>query len=483
MRCGFFLAVASLICLSASGQERTASSPSTLNSHPPTLLAGFSSSDITPPLDAGRPVWIAGYGHNRPAQGIHDPLFARGVVLKEGDKKLALVSVDLVGLQYPAVQQVRAALVDFTYVVVASTHNHEGPDTIGLWGPSALRSGVDPEYIRLVIERVVKLVRTAESSAVPAIAEYGTAQDDSLLGDSRLPIVYDGVLRALRFKRAADGTPLGVLIQWNCHPESLGPRNQLLTADFPWATIQYLQQRCGCPVVYFSGAVGGLMSNPDKRIRDQQGQHLPDGNFDYAHLYGDEVAKLALKALEHPVPLTLAPIVVSAKPIAVPLVNPLYHAARTIGVLQRSGRLWTGDFEQLGEPIETTASDRPVAVETEVAYLRCGELHVACIPGELYPELVYGQFQEPVEANVDFPAAPPEPPVMKTLPGDKTLLLGLANDEIGYIIPKRQWDETAPYAYGRTSKQYGEINSVGPETAPILMQALVNRVREAAASN
>jgi hypothetical protein len=43
------------------------------------------------------------------------------------------------------------------------------------------------------------------------------------------------------------------------------------------------------------------------------------------------------------------------------------------------------------------------AVESEVACLRFGDLSVACIPGELYPELVYGKFQEPVEPNVESP--------------------------------------------------------------------------------
>ena len=51
------------------------------------------------------------------------------------------------------------------------------------------------------------------------------------------------------------------------------------------------------------------------------------------------------------------------------------------------------------------------------------------------------------------------------------MLIGLANDELGYIIPKRQWDEKAPFCYGRTSAQYGEINSLGPETAPLLCAA------------
>ena len=50
-------------------------------------------------------------------------------------------------------------------------------------------------------------------------------------------------------------------------------------------------------------------------------------------------------------------------------------------------------------------------------------------------------------------------------------LVGLANDELGYIIPKRQWDEKTPFCYGRKEAQYGEANSVGPETAPILCRA------------
>lgn len=45
------------------------------------------------------------------------------------------------------------------------------------------------------------------------------------------------------------------------------------------------------------------------------------------------------------------------------------------------------------------------------------------------------------------------------------LLMGLANDEIGYIIPKRQWDEKPPFCYGLKKSQYGEINSLGPDTA------------------
>ena len=51
-------------------------------------------------------------------------------------------------------------------------------------------------------------------------------------------------------------------------------------------------------------------------------------------------------------------------------------------------------------------------------------------------------------------------------------VLGLANDELGYIIPKSEWDKEAPYLYDSPKAHYGEVNSAGPETAPILHKTL-----------
>src|SRR5687768_2163678 len=73
------------------------------------LLAGFAEVDITPALK-GKPVYIAGYGMNRKATGVHDPIMARTVVLSAGGERIALVSVDLIGLQYPAVKEIRSRL-------------------------------------------------------------------------------------------------------------------------------------------------------------------------------------------------------------------------------------------------------------------------------------------------------------------------------------------------------------------------------------
>jgi hypothetical protein len=446
------------------------------------LQAGYAEIDITPALGGKRPVYLAGYGMNRKATGVHDPIMARCVVLKSGDQQIALVSVDLIGLQLPQVQEIRAKLPQFRYVMVSSTHNHEGPDVIGIWGRGPFHRGVDDEYLALVVDRVAKAIEQAAGKLIPVAARFGTAEDESLVNDSRLPIVKDGIIRVVRLDKTAaaggDTSPAMLLVQWNCHPEALGSRNRQLTADFSASTVAALKKRYGCDVLYLTGTVGGLLAPPRGNVKDAAGTVLHEGDFEYARVYGEMVADLAAQAVDRAEPLPLAPFTICARPVAVPVENALYRMARAVGVLKRPASLWTGDFQRMGEPMKMDQRKLPSAVETEVAYLRLGELHVACIPGEIYPELVYGKIQEPADPAADFPEAPLEPSVAELMPGPKWLMLGLANDEIGYIIPRRQWDKHEPYAYGKEAGQYGEINSCGSQTAPIIMAALKLRVAE-----
>src|SRR5688572_23880205 len=190
-------------CLACAALLLTA--PESLAANPP-LAAGFAAADITPALGGEKPVYLAGYGMNRKARGVHDPLFARTVVLASGDEKIAIVSVDLVGLQYPQTKAIRAKLPQFKYVLVASTHNHEGPDVIGIWGRGPFHRGVNEAYLDLVVERVAAAIQEAAQRLAPVEADYGTAEDESLVNDSRQPIVKDGVLRVVRLRQA--GTPM-----------------------------------------------------------------------------------------------------------------------------------------------------------------------------------------------------------------------------------------------------------------------------------
>jgi hypothetical protein len=437
------------------------------------LTVGFAERDITPEVKAdGKPVWVAGFGNNRRATGVNDPIMARAVVLSDGVKKIALVSVDLVGLFLEPVEKIRQGLPGFEYICISSTHNHEGPDTLGLWGRSPLQSGVDPEYLLQVEKGVQAAVRAADAARVAASGRIGTIKAPELLHDSRIPIVKHDDLVTVAFRSPA-GKMSGLIVQWNCHPETLDSKNTLLSADYVGYTVEYLRKKYDCPVVYLTGTVGGLMTSLRVPIKSESGEELRDGTFEKTRRYGELLGMAAVKAVDSSVPAVLTPIVARTRTLHVPLANKLYVAGRQMGVFSRNAYRLEG-----GKPVLTNDIDakQQYSVRTELGYLRLGELEVACIPGEIYPELVLGKVVEKAEPGADFPDAPAEPAIYDQFKSRHRMLIGLANDEIGYIIPKRQWDEKPPYCYGRTKSQYGEINSLGPETAPLLCRAFADLV-------
>jgi hypothetical protein len=436
----------------------------------PALEAGFGEADITPKVDPkGKPVYLAGFGHNRKATGVHDPLKARAIVLRHDKSKIALVSVDLVGFFHANVERVRKELPGFSYVLVSSTHNHEGPDSLGLWGAGFADSGIDPDYLALVEKQIVKAVKDADKACQAVIARIGAVKAPELLRDSRLPEVKHDELVALRFQDNKGKKDVGLVVQWNCHPETLSSKNTLVSADFVGATVKHLAGRYRCPVVYLTGTVGGLMTTLGLSVKDDKGTELKDGTWEKTERYGVLLGKAAEKALEASKPVKLAPFTVRSKLIDLPLANKSYLIVHKLGVLQRQAYRWKPGGK--GEPVEKIEPKKTHAIRTEIAYLRLGDLDIACIPGEIYPELVLDKVQNPADPAADFPDAPIEPAIYKQMPGPYRMLIGLANDEIGYIIPKRQWDEKPPFCYGLKKSQYGETNSLGPETAPLLCEA------------
>ena len=187
-----------------------------------------------------------------------------------------------------------------------------------------------------------------------------------------------------------------------------------------------------------------------------------------------EVLSRALAAAR---PVCLTPLTIRRREVFVPMDNKLYHLARTLGVLKRDAFVWSGDIYAARPAADKADGNKRLCIRTEVAWLRLGELDVACIPGEIYPELVLDRVQNPADPGADYPEAPVEAAIYRQLKGPYRMILGLANDEIGYILPKRQWDEQPPFCYGRKKPQYGEGNSVGPETAPLLCGAFRELVR------
>ena len=431
------------------------------------LRAGAAEVDITPPLDRLGPVFLAGFGTGRRAEGVHDRLFSRALVMDDGSVRAAIVSCDLIGLFYePDVVAIRGLLSRrgsrVRHLFVVCTHNHEGPDTLGLWGPAPGRTGLVPAYQRWLRERVVEAVLRAEGRLAPVRASFAVVDHPHLrwaIEDSRPPLVYDHRLYVLAF-REPGGRPVAAVVNWANHPESVGSRNTLLSADYPGVLCRELSRE-GWAALFLPGAIGGLMT-PLGDIK-VDGKPAPPVGFERAEALGRMVARFASRALEGASPISEPKIAVLREELFVPVQNERFLLALRLGVLRRP-------IYKAGRPLGSPPPGGPVEVKTEVAAMRLGEVILAFAPGEVYPELVYGGIER--FEGADFPDAPFEPPIKPRAKGRPFIFVGLANDELGYIIPKAEWDAVPPWLCGSKEETYGEVNSCGPEVARVICEAL-----------
>jgi hypothetical protein len=436
---------------------------------PARLRAGFGRRVINP--DMSKPVWLAGFAHNRAATKIHDDLKAVAAVIDDGEHRVGVVALDAIGFFHDEVLAVRRGVPSsarLDYVIVASTHNHSAPDLMGIWGPSDFVSGIDPAYRRAVVAGAAGALMDAVDALSPATVAHVEVPllPQGLVADSRDPQVFDTTMRLMLFS-APDGRTIGSLVNWANHPETPWADNTELTADFPGYLRDALESGItvdgreveaglGGTHVYVNGAIGGLMTtNPATTVVDPYTQQpFAAPSHDKARAVGRRLAQAALAAVRGgaAVPQTGPRLAFAARTIELKIDNGLFRLASALGLFGR------------GQPRLNT-------IRSEVAVVTFGDASVACVPGELYPEIANGGIARPPGA--DFAMAPVEVPSLRELmPGRFKFLIGLANDEVGYIIPKSEWDNEAPWLYGSAQRHYGEINSLGPETGPQIHAAL-----------
>jgi len=457
------------------------------------LRAGAAKAVITPDVKTSK-VYMAGFDNNRVATGVHDDLYARCLALAAGQETVAMCSVDLIGLFYDDVlrirDQVKARAPEVTHVIVASTHDHEGPDTMGLWGPTPFVSGIDEKYLDGVDERIAATAVEAVRSLQPAQLTLG--RDDhpllaQLQGDSRPPYVKDPYLFVMRLVND-QGKTIASLINFSDHPEVLGGRNTEITADYPYWLCRSVEEELGGIAVFFDGAIGGLISPLGDQVALQMpetGEIAKDETWKKAELLGLALAGLAVRAVQGGEKVEVDALVVRQAVFFVPLENDRFRVGGATGLYKNRKPLYTEgkldasvgekEFAGYGRLKYATGKD----VQTEVNYLQLlgrGQIvaEIATVPGEIYPELINGGIARC--AGADFPDAPLEPTLRRHMKSKYQFVFGLGNDELGYIIPKAEWDDQAPWLQNKSERWYGEINSAGPETAGAVTRGLVGLI-------
>lgn len=206
------------------------------------------------------------------------------------------------------------------------------------------------------------------------------------------------------------------------------------------------------------------------------------GSWELADYIGTGVADRAVRALSSTVARTVevASLAVRRQSFLMTTGNGGFATALGLDVIDRQLFHPDGAPFTPNEARQVTMVDAlegRAQIQTEVNWLALGPVEILFVPGELYPELWLasptGQPLAEAPEGRDFPEAPVDPALSSFLSADAfQAIVNQANDSLGYILPKSQYDLAPPFAYGRGSAQYGELNSNGPDTAPAVHQAV-----------
>lgn len=479
--------------------------------------AGYVSADTGEEDGVFQRIFMGGGANNVPAMGVRGPeqgglradgdgLFAKAVVLDQGNTTVAIVAVESIGLQYDDTLATRALLaeqgVDVDHLLIHSTHSHLSVDAIGLWGPGLTESGYNEAYFSQIRQTIVEAVRLAKAELVPVSMTVGevdvsTYSPDkgvrNVVTDTRDPFIIDPMLGAAQFSDA-QGQTVATLVSFGLHPETMLGRSAYLSSDFVHAlrtTVEdgvvwetYQRAGIGGTTVYLNSTVGGMMTTLRLTNTDPDGNEWgSDGSWEKADAIGQQLGEMALDAVEGGERVNEPVLGVRSQQFFVPIENRLFQTAGLLGVMQR---------EQFNfDPSDPIDDDNQPDVQTEVNVIDVGPLQLLSIPGEMLPEVAVGGYDgslvnapgraivEVTDNPPDLTTAPEGPYVKDDMNGTYRWIVGLGNDEIGYIIPRYNFKLSAdsPYILEAEGHHYEETRSLGPTTAERL-QAETRRLIE-----
>jgi neutral ceramidase len=214
------------------------------------LRAGVAVVEITPPPKVKLPA----YEGNRRAEGVHDPLFARVLLLRTKDTSLALITSDLHRIYSPAlaIRIRREFKIDHT--ILSASHSFSAPS-------------LDEEmtdWARATQAKIFQAVHKANQGLFSAEISWGRG---ALIGAHNIRIAgRDGTVRerwsapeevtapidpSVTVIRIDDesGVLKAVLVHYSCEPAIAGPDQREISADYPGAAARYVERELGVNVI------------------------------------------------------------------------------------------------------------------------------------------------------------------------------------------------------------------------------------------
>lgn len=427
---------------------------------------GFAKEVLTPDDITSEKYYIAGYNTNNPAKAVLDDMYAKAVYLDDNSGRggVVICAIDCVGISRADINDIRKIVIEsgkipnLKSINICATHTHSAIDTQGLWGKNFLSDGKNEEFMNELKNRTAEAIIAAYEKRKDGSLYFGTAESENLLTDTREPIDYDETVTSIRFD-PSDGSNDTYIVGFTCHAEMLGSKTTSVSADFPAYMDKEINERTGgANVVFINGAVGGLITGAeiDTFLRGE-----PEFCIEHTKQFGKNVADLVL-SIDNEEPLSPA-INIKTEALEIKCDNTALLLVRFLGVLNN-------DISK--------DKDKNISIISEVSYMELGnkQIGVYMIPGELSPELESGNFlssdKSANRTEADYKA------LSEMARCEHNLVLGLCNDELGYIIPENDFylHEWLPYFNQAVDedgrKHYEETNSLGPDAAGTILEAM-----------
>jgi hypothetical protein len=412
------------------------------------LRVGAASGVITPP--PGTP--MAGYYNERAAEGVHDDLFARAVVMEKDGTKAALVVLDLISTTRSLVEDARHKIeadtgIPAANVMISATHSHTGPVLRGRGAREADFGGeksLAVEYARELPGKVANVVRQANEKLRPGTASVSHGHESSIAFNRRYHMTdgsvgwNPGKLNPRVIKPAGgidpdvpiiyfasaerEARPIATNVNYAVHLDNIGGLK--ISADVPGVVTRLLADFKGPEMVtLWSAGCCGDINHIDVNWAE------PQKGFENAARMGTIFTAEVLRAWPHlkPVPqgklASLSTIVDLDLP---PVSDEDVSTAKEVVARRRDPNAKAPAFMELVQAykvLDVVAREgRPQQVEVQVVTLG-KDLAWVSLPGEIFVELGLA-----IKQDSPFP---------------HTIVAELANGSIGYIPSRRAYPQGA----------------------------------------
>ena len=427
------------------------------------LRAGAAKRSIVPPF----PTQMGGY-YNRldTFTGVSRPVLARALVLDNGDTGVAIMVADLIAVSKFVVDGAREKVAAATglkpeNILISATHSHSAPS--GFKGSGLLGPSEDTKLTDFLIGEFAAAITEAHADLRPAAIgfAYGKLDTATVNRQQNNDAVIDPDVGVLKVQEKDTRNTIATLANFTGHPVILGGENLLLSCEYPGVACEIVENVVGGVAIFTQGACGDVTmkrSGPEFDEVTRIGRVVAGEIIATSEQIrpGDDTElqchwqQVAVEPRNLPTPEAAEAGITAAEAAA--------QSAETAGKPEYILR----DLKREVSAATTTATvvkaavERPeslmAATQASVHVMQIGPLVLVGVPGEMFVEYAL-EMKRRVAQDLKRPM----------------ILVGYANDYVGYIITPRA-DATGGYEKA--------ISRVAPSAGRTLTEAAMAAVRE-----